>query len=94
MHKEKLKNVLLASITILFFSACTNSAAPNPNSGTQTGAAIGALAGSVIGYNSAGHHSRGSGAIVGGLLGAAVGAGVGNAVDSSNPPPVNHGGWQ
>ena len=94
MRIEKLKNILIASITISFFTACTNNGAPNPNSGVQTGAVVGALAGSAIGYNNSGHHSRGGSAVVGGLLGAAVGAGIGSAVDSNNPPPVNNGGWQ
>ena len=99
MNRNRMKNLLYSTLTIAFLSACTNngvnpSNGTNPNSGAQTGAVIGGLAGAAIGYNSSGHHSRGGSAVVGGLLGAAVGAGIGNAVDNNNPPPQNNGGWQ
>ncbi len=93
MNKINIKNLLISAITLAFLSACTNNTA-NPNSGAQTGAVIGGLTGAAIGYNNSGRHSRGGTAVVGGLLGAAVGAGIGNAVDNSNPPPQNTGGWQ
>ena len=92
--KNTFKLVFIASIALGLLNGCTNSGAPNPNSGAQTGAVIGGLTGAAIGYNSSGHHSRGGTAVVGGLLGAAVGAGIGNAVDNNNPPPQNNGGWQ
>jgi hypothetical protein len=93
MKKNSIKNLLYLAISIILLSACTNNGA-NPNSGAQTGAVVGGLTGAAIGYNNSGHHSRGGSAVVGGLLGAAVGAGIGNAVDNSNPPPQNNGGWQ
>jgi outer membrane lipoprotein SlyB len=93
MKVTSVKTILYATVAIAFLSACTNNTA-NPNSGAQTGAVVGGLAGAAIGYNNSGHHSRGGSAVVGGLLGAAVGAGIGNAVDNNNPPPQNTGGWQ
>ena len=94
-RKKMKKNLLLSLLflgTMSLLNGCTSTQA-NPNSGAQTGAVVGALAGSAIGYNSS-SHNRGARAVGGGLLGAAVGAGVGNAVDNSNPPPQQTGGWQ
>jgi len=93
MNHTRIK-FIITIISIAMFSGCTNSGTPNPNSGAQTGAVVGALAGSTIGYNNSGRHSKGSTAVVGGLLGAAVGAGIGSVVDNSNPTPQNTGGWQ
>jgi len=88
------RNVFMVSLLATLLTACTNSGTPNPDSGKQTGAVVGALAGSAIGYNKHGKYNRGTTAIVGGLLGAAVGTGVGSIVDSNNPQPVKTGGWQ
>lgn len=90
--RNRLKLLLIVSVSLGLFSGCTQSGTPNPNSGAQTGAVIGGLSGAAIGYNTG--HGGGTNAVIGGLLGAAVGAGVGNAVDNSNPPPQNNGGWQ
>ncbi len=78
-----------AAIPLLF--GCTPEAVA-PNNATQAGAATGAVAGAVIGYNTHGHH-KGRRAAVGALLGAAAGGLIGNAVDESNTPPPQETGW-
>jgi uncharacterized protein YcfJ len=87
-------NTLTTSIltlgSALLLSACTGTEAL-PGNATQTGAVTGAIAGSVIGYNTGDH--RGKDAALGAVAGAAVGGLIGNAVEKSNPSPVNTGGW-
>ncbi|MCF6205961.1 MAG: glycine zipper domain-containing protein [Sulfurovum sp.] len=82
--------VLLFSSTLFLMNGCTGNEVV-PNNATQTGVVTGALAGSIIGYN-AGDHS-GKDAALGAIAGAAAGGLIGNAVDQSNPEPVNTGGW-
>ena len=73
------------------FSGCTGNEVA-PNNATQAGAATGALAGAVIGYNTKGHH-RGRRAAIGAIAGAATGALIGNAIDENNRQPANNSGW-
>jgi len=91
MKKNRFLTLLLSLVAATFFVACTGNEVM-PNNATQTGAVTGALAGSVIGYNTG--HGAGTNAIIGGLLGAAVGGGIGNAIDDSNAPAQQTGGWQ
>jgi len=86
----KIQKIILPLAASLLFAGCTGNEVV-PNNATQTGVATGALAGSVIGYN-VGDHS-GKDAALGALAGAAVGGLLGNAVDQSNPEPVNTSGW-
>lgn len=91
MKRNVFKLILVSSTSIALLNGCTGSEVA-PNNATQTGAATGAVAGAVIGYNTG--HGGGKNAAVGALLGTALGAGIGHAVDSSNPEPVETGGWQ
>ena len=43
MNRNSIKNLLYATLTIAFLSACASNGA-SPNSGAQTGAVVGALA--------------------------------------------------
>jgi len=91
MKKNTYIKLFVSTAALALFSGCSGNEVV-PNNATQTGAVTGALAGSVIGYNTG--HGGGTNAVIGGLLGAAVGAGIGNAVDDSNAPAPQTGGWQ
>ena len=91
MKRNILKTILLSSVSIALLNGCTGSEVA-PNNATQTGAVAGALTGAVIGYNSGSHSGRN--AAVGAAVGALAGGALGSAVDNSNPPPQQSGGWQ
>lgn len=91
MKRNILKCILISSASMALLNGCTGSEVA-PNNATQTGAATGAVAGAVIGYNTG--SGGGKNAAVGALIGSALGGGIGYAVDSSNPEPVETGGWQ
>ena len=84
-----MKQFLILSVAMLL-TACSSSPIM-PTNATQATSATGALAGALIGANTA----SGSGArIVGAsLIGGLVGAGVGSMVDKNNKKPTNDGGW-
>ncbi|NND90888.1 MAG: OmpA family protein [Granulosicoccus sp.] len=62
--------LVAATTTLLLVSGC---ATDDPNRRTKTGAAIGAIAGGVIGHQADSKNGRYAGAVVGALTGAAVG---------------------
>jgi len=91
MRDYKLHIVALLGLMVL--SGCTGSDA-SPRSGTQAGAATGAIAGSIIGYHSGSDRHKGRNAIAGGLIGAVAGGTLGAAIDEGNRQPAQTGGWQ
>lgn len=62
--------LIAATATLMLISGC---ATDDPNRRTKTGAAIGAVAGGVLGHQFNGKNGRYAGAVVGALTGAAVG---------------------
>ena len=75
--KIKLLTSLTASVA-LFFTSCA--AGPNTQRGAPGGAALGGIAGAVIG-NNVGDGNAGRGALIGAALGGATGAAVGHKKD-------------
>ena len=76
------KSLLSATVAAFLLSGCYNEPGlvqDSSNSRAMTGAAAGALAGSMIGYNT-GSRDAGS-AVIGGLLGAAAGGAIGYSMD-------------
>lgn len=75
--KIKFLTSLTAAVSLLFASCA---AGPNTQRGALTGAAVGGVAGAVIG-NNVGDGNAGRGALIGAALGGATGAAVGNQKD-------------
>jgi len=86
------KQTAMTFILLFVIAGCTGSEIA-PNNATQTGAAVGALTGAVVGYNTTGHY-KGQRAAIGAVAGAATGALIGNAIDESQPQVIETGGWQ
>src|SRR5258706_15457647 len=78
MHKPAFFVSTLALSALL--SGCVGTG-PNTQQGAVTGGALGALAGAIIGHNSAGADALG-GALLGGAAGAIAGGAIGNSVDN------------
>jgi hypothetical protein len=76
------KSIFLASAMALSVlgTGCVGTG-PNTQQGAVTGGALGALAGAIIGNNSAGHNGF-AGALIGGAAGAIAGGTLGNSVDN------------
>lgn len=89
MHKLLLPTLALSAL----LTGCVGTG-PNTEQGAVAGAALGALAGGIIGNNSRGGDTFG-GAMIGAATGAIAGGVIGNSVDQergtiytpSNPPP-------
>jgi len=82
MKKKWTQNLLLPISVSLLLTGCYNEPGlieDDSHARTVTGVAAGALAGSLIGYNTGHHHSKN--ALIGGLLGAAAGGFVGYSLD-------------
>ncbi len=81
--KQKLtRSLLLPASAALLLNGCYNQPGlveDNSNARTATGVAAGALAGSVIGYNTGNYDSKN--ALIGGLVGAAAGGLIGYSLD-------------
>jgi outer membrane protein OmpA-like peptidoglycan-associated protein len=78
-----LKPLAITAAIAILFSGCGNQPGlvqDNSYDRTKTGAALGALAGAAIGYNTQGHN-KGQRAVIGGLLGAAAGGAIGYSMD-------------
>ena len=76
------KSILTATVAALMLSGCYNQPGLVEDSSynrTKTGAATGALAGSMIAYNTGSRDAKS--AIIGGLIGAALGGAIGNSMD-------------
>lgn len=71
---------LLLSLALAMLGAGCVGTGPNTQQGAVGGAALGAVAGAIIGNNSRGHDSVG-GALLGGLAGAIAGGAIGNSLD-------------
>jgi len=84
-----MKQILILSIAILL-NSCSSSALM-PNNATQATSATGALAGALIGANTA--SGSGSRIVGASLIGGLVGAGVGSMVDKNTQKPTSDGGW-
>lgn len=75
--KVKLFTSLIA-VASLVFASCA--AGPNTQAGALTGAALGGVAGAIIG-NNVGDGDAGTGALIGAAVGGAAGAAAGNNKD-------------
>jgi outer membrane protein OmpA-like peptidoglycan-associated protein len=76
------KSILTATVAALMLGGCYNQPGLVEDSSynrTKTGAATGALAGSMIAYNTGSRDAKS--AIIGGLIGAALGGAIGNSMD-------------
>jgi len=76
------KSLLAGTVAIMMLGGCYNQPGlvkDNNYNRTKTGAATGAIAGALLGYNKKGGNA--TTALVGGLLGAAVGSAVGYSMD-------------
>lgn len=67
------KKTLLTGSLLLSASLITGCATDDPNRRAKTGAAIGAIAGAVLGHQTDSKHGREVGAVVGAVAGAAIG---------------------
>lgn len=77
------KPMIAATVAAFMLGGCYNQPGlveDNSYDRTKTGAAVGAIAGALIGYNSKNHH-KGQGAALGALAGAALGGGAGYLMD-------------
>jgi len=82
MKKKWTQKLLLPVSVSLLLTGCYNEPGlieDDSHARTVTGVAAGALAGSLIGYNTGHHHSKN--ALIGGLLGAAAGGLIGYSLD-------------
>ena len=76
------KSILSASVALLLMTGCYNQPGlveDGSNSRTTTGAVSGAIAGSMLAYNTGSRDAKS--AIIGGLLGAALGGAIGYSMD-------------
>jgi outer membrane protein OmpA-like peptidoglycan-associated protein len=76
------KSILTATVAALMLGGCYNQPGLVEDTSynrTKTGAATGALAGSMIAYNTGSRDAKS--AIIGGLIGAALGGAIGNSMD-------------
>jgi outer membrane protein OmpA-like peptidoglycan-associated protein len=83
MKKKWTQYLLLPVSASLLLTGCYNEPGlieDDSHARTVTGVAAGALAGSLIGYNT-GHHHHSKNALIGGLLGAAAGGFIGYSLD-------------
>src|SRR3954463_2248795 len=71
---------VLLSLAALSLGAGCAGTGPNTQQGAVGGAAVGAVAGAIIGNNSHGHDSV-AGALIGGAAGAVAGGAIGNSLD-------------
>jgi len=71
---------LIASLTLVMLGAGCVGTGPNTQQGAVGGAALGAVAGAIIGNNSRSHNAVG-GALIGGAAGAVAGGAIGNSID-------------
>jgi hypothetical protein len=78
MMQTRLSFVLPLALCVLS-TGCVGTG-PNTQQGAVGGAAVGALAGGIIGNNSGGRNAVG-GALLGGLIGAIAGGTIGNSID-------------
>ena len=72
---------LILTLSLCALCAGCVGTGPNTQQGAVTGGALGALAGAIIGNNSAGHNGL-AGALIGGAAGAIAGGTLGNSVDN------------
>ncbi|OQX49939.1 MAG: hypothetical protein B5M46_02725 [Epsilonproteobacteria bacterium 4484_20] len=82
MNQKIIRTLLLSASAALLLTGCYNEPGlvrDNSNARTATGVAAGALAGSIIGYNT-GHYDP-KNALIGGLVGAAAGGLIGYSLD-------------
>ena len=84
--KSKLLTSLTAAVSLVFASCA---AGPNTQAGALTGAALGGVAGAIIG-NNVGDGDAGTGA----LIGAAVGGAAGASIERSNATKSKDGNMQ
>jgi uncharacterized protein YcfJ len=85
---EKTLKISLVFVSMLIFVGCSG-----PYDNTQAGAALGAVTGAVVGYNSGNHHD-GRRAAIGAATGAVAGGLVGNAVDTRRELNRRNAGWR
>jgi outer membrane protein OmpA-like peptidoglycan-associated protein len=77
------KTLITSAVALFMLAGCYSQPGLVQNNSydrTKTGAATGAVAGALLGYNTKGHH-KGRRALIGGLLGAVAGSAIGYSMD-------------
>ncbi len=80
MKPSRSLTVPVVMVLLLSSSGCVGTG-PNTQQGAVGGAAVGAIAGGIIGNNSRGGNALG-GAVIGGVVGAIAGGTLGNSIDN------------